>query len=121
MCVCMCVCVCVCVRASGCVRAGAGGGGGERRIKLLRGMIHVHTTELTSSIASHAVLVAAGHKGGMAGAATIDHTSVYVDVNNRTNETVVTSQPAKNGQGNRHGEAEYDAERAKVNLLFHTS
>ena len=54
----------------------------------------------------------------MSGAATIDHTAVYVDVNNRTRaqEHAVTSQP-QNGQG----DAQYDAERAKVNSLCHVT
>ena len=63
------------------------------------------------------VLWAAGKTGSMADAATIDHTAVYVDVNSKTKETVVTSQPAKSEHGNGQGNAEYDAERAKVSLL----
>ena len=63
------------------------------------------------------VLWAAGKTGSMADAATIDHTAVYVDVNSKTKESVVTSQPAKSEHGNGQGGAEYDAERAKVSLL----
>ncbi|PVD25130.1 hypothetical protein C0Q70_15628 [Pomacea canaliculata] len=47
----------------------------------------------------------------MSEVATIDHTSVYVDVEKRKNGPV-TSQPAK-GQG-QQGQAEFDAETAKV-------
>ena len=63
------------------------------------------------------VLRAAGKTRSMADAATIDHTAVYVDVNSKTKESVVTSQPAKSEHGNGQGGAEYDAERAKVSLL----
>ncbi|KAK7465030.1 hypothetical protein BaRGS_00037815 [Batillaria attramentaria] len=47
----------------------------------------------------------------MSEAATIDHTAVYVDVNSRHQDGVVTSQP---GQGQKKGDAQYDAETAKV-------
>lgn len=51
----------------------------------------------------------------MSEVATIDHTSVYVDVEKRKNGPV-TAQPAK-GQG-QQGQAEFDAETAKVSDFF---
>ncbi|KAK7102513.1 uncharacterized protein [Littorina saxatilis] len=43
----------------------------------------------------------------MANVATIDHTTVYIDVNNKPKDRAVTSQPGR-------GDAQYDAEMAKV-------
>lgn len=51
----------------------------------------------------------------MSEVATIDHTSVYVDVEKRKNGPV-TVQPGK-GQG-QQGQAEFDAETAKVSDFF---